>query len=206
MSDSATEFAFEQLEPSAPSDPMAPEHLVSRAAGEAEQIRERARAEGFEKGYAEGREEGMRAVSSAAAALKSAAQELASASEQTAIALERDAVELALALAGKILAGTLEVQPERVLDVVRGALRHIADRRMITVVVDPADMEIVSAAVEELRTEAGGIEQCEVQADRRVAPGGAIVRTSEGEVDACLDTQLEQAREIVASELGASKR
>ena len=30
----------------------------------------------------------------------------------------------------------------------------------------------------------GGIESCDVQAERRVSRGGAVVRTAEGEVDA----------------------
>ena len=49
--------------------------------------------------------------------------------------------------------------------------------------------------------ELGGIEHCEVQAERRVRPGGAIVRTSEGEVDATLETKLARAREVLEHEL-----
>ena len=205
MREAATEYDFEQLESSAPPDPHAPEQLLVTAATEADAIRERAHAEGFERGRQEGVAEGMEAVSSASAAFAAAARELASAGEHAASALEREAVELALALASKILAGTLEVEPERVLDVVRGALRHIAERRTITVIVDPADMEIVKGALDAVCAEAGGIERCEVQADRRVGRGGAIVRTSEGEVDASLDTQLERARQVMAGELGSSR-
>jgi flagellar assembly protein FliH len=122
--------------------------------------------------------------------------------EQMTDALARDAVELALDLAAKVVHGALDVQPQRVIDVVRDALRPIADRRRITVLVDPEDLEIVTGEIESLRAQAGGIELCEVQADRRVGRGGAIVRTSEGEVDACVQAQLQRAREIVAMELG----
>jgi flagellar assembly protein FliH len=40
-----------------------------------------------------------------------------------------------------------------------------------------------------------------VQAERRVARGGAIVRTVEGEVDATLQTKLTRAREALEAEL-----
>ncbi|HEV2786804.1 MAG TPA: FliH/SctL family protein [Solirubrobacteraceae bacterium] len=53
-----------------------------------------------------------------------------------------------------------------------------------------------------LVTELGGIEHCGVEADRRVGRGGAIVRTSEGEIDATLETKLSRAREVVEHELG----
>ncbi len=115
-------------------------------------------------------------------------------------------MELALALAAKILAGELEAQPERVIDVVRGALRRIGDRRQVVVLVDPGDLDVVSAAIDDLRAQVGGIETCDVQADRRVGRGGAIVRTVEGEVDATFTTQLERARELMLAEAPAGGR
>lgn len=201
----ATRFAFQQLQPSAPPDPGAPRRLIERAQAEAEEIRRQASAEGFELGRAEGQETGRAQAISAAQALSSALEQIEQARQEMAESLERDAVELALALASKILAGTLEVQPERVLDVVQGALRHISDRRRIAVLVDPEDLQVVSEAIGSVSAQAGGIELCDVQADRRVGRGGAIVRTAEGEVDACIATQLERAREVVAAEIGAGQ-
>ena len=94
--------------------------------------------------------------------------------EQLVAELEQDAVEMALRLTEQILAGVLSVQPERVLDVARNALRHLTDRRHVTVVVNPEDLELVSECVEQLQSELGGIEHLGVQADRRVARGGAL--------------------------------
>jgi flagellar assembly protein FliH len=121
--------------------------------------------------------------------------------DEVAEAVERDAVELALALSSKIISSALEIEPERVIDVVRGALRRVTDRRRITILVDPADLEVVNAAIGDLSAQAGGIELCEVQSDRRVGRGGVIVRTVEGEVDASVETQLQRAREVALSEL-----
>lgn len=197
-------FSFEQLEPSAPADPFAPQELLARAHAEADAIRERARAEGQREGFVAGRERGEADARSAAQALSRAREELLATREQMVGALEQDAVALSFALAAKILAGALDAQPERVLDVIRGALRHVAERRSITILVDPSDMDVVSSALQSLSAEAGGIELCELHADRRVGRGGAIVRTTEGEVDACVDTQLERAREVIAAELGGT--
>ena len=119
-------------------------------------------------------------------------------------ALERRAVELGLALAQKIIAGTLAVEPERVVDAVQGALRGIVERERITVLVNPDDMEIVSGAIEGVKASLGGIEHCVVEAERRVARGGCIVRTPVGDVDARVETKLERAAEVVAAALGRS--
>lgn len=199
---SATLYAFEHLESSAPPNPTAPEQLIARAQAQADEIREQARAQGFDEGFADGVQQGRDAVQAATLALGQALAQERSQREQLTLALAHDAVELGLELAGKIVHGALEVQPERVIDVVRDALRPIADRRRITILVDPEDLEIVTDQIDALRAQAGGIELCEVQADRRVGRGGAIVRTSEGEVDACVETQLEKAREVIVAELG----
>jgi flagellar assembly protein FliH len=195
--DALAGFSFEQLEASPPPPRDASERLLAKATAEGEQIRERAHAEGYAQGRSEGHHDGLEQSTAAALAMGEALRELHGLREQIADELERDSVELALALAAKILAGALEAQPERVIDVVRGALRRVADRRQIVVLVDPEDLEVVSGAVGELQAQAGGIELCDVQADRRVGRGGAVVRTAEGEIDATVETQLERARDLM---------
>jgi flagellar assembly protein FliH len=198
-------YLLEQLEPSAPPPPGSLERILADATEEADRIRELARGEGYAEGLAQGREDGLAEARSAVHALHEAIAEAHTLRERIVAETERDAVALALALAAKILAGALEVQPERVLDTVRGALRRVADRRRVTVLVDPADLQVVSGAIAELESQVGGIERFEVQADRRVGRGGAIVRTVESEVDATVQTQLERAREIVQAELGGEE-
>jgi flagellar biosynthesis/type III secretory pathway protein FliH len=90
------------------------------------------------------------------------------------------------------------------VDAVEGALRGVVERDRITVLVNPDDMELVAEAIEGVRASLGGIEHCVVEAERRVARGGCIVRTPVGDVDARVETKLERAREVVAAALGRS--
>jgi flagellar biosynthesis/type III secretory pathway protein FliH len=201
----AVEFDFQTLEAPAPPAPVADEaaavmSALARAEQEAAALREQARAEGFAAGQAEA----MAALEPALAALAQAAAGVEAQRAEIAEALERRAVELGLALAGKVLAGALEVEPERVVESVRGALRGIVERERIIVLVNPEDMDIVRGAMDEVRASLGGIEHCEVQAERRVARGGCVVRTPVGDVDARVETKLERAREVVAAALARS--
>ncbi|HZV72940.1 MAG TPA: FliH/SctL family protein [Conexibacter sp.] len=195
-------YAFEPLEQPPPVRLRDLESPLAAAQAEAEAIRASARAEGHADGLAAGLEEGRAQVAGALAALESAFGEVVALREATAETVERDAVELAVQLAEKIVAGTLAAEPERVLDVVRGALRRLAERRRVTILVHPDDLELVRAASGGFAGELGGIEHCEVQSERRIARGGAIVRTDEGQVDASVETQLARARELVEAELG----
>jgi flagellar assembly protein FliH len=196
-------FAFEQLE-AAPQVSLAElESPIAAAQAEAERIRAEARASGHAEGLAAGLEQSRAQVAAALSALAEAAAGVEAARAGAADALERDAVELALALCEKLVGGALAVQPERVTDIVRGALRRLAERRRVVVLVNPEDLEVVRAAAEGFAAELGGIEHCDVQAERRVERGGAVVQTDEGQVDACVETQLARARELVEAELGA---
>jgi flagellar assembly protein FliH len=206
LSDAAVSYAFEQLEPSDPPPRDAAERMLAQAAAEAERIRGRAHEEGLAAGRAEGLERGAQELAAAVAALAAAAAAIESLRGETVEGVERDAIDLALALAGKILEGTLQARPELVVEVVRGALRRIGDRRRITVVVNPRDLETLRGAIESMTAQGSGVELCDLQADERVAAGSAIVRTAEGEVDASVGTQLERAREIAATALETAER
>jgi flagellar assembly protein FliH len=202
LSESAVSFDFEQLEPSAPPPRDAPARLLAKAQDEAEALREQARAEGHAAGVRAGREQGMKAMASATSALGEALAGVEALRADVAGNVDRDAIELALALAGKILAATLQVRPEAVVEVVQGALRRVGGQRRIVIFVNPADLELVREALGDGPSASGGSEPPELQADQRVAVGGAIVRTAEGEVDARIQTQLERAREVALAELG----
>ena len=172
--------------------------VLAAAHAEAAGIRERAHAEG----YAAGLEQARDRTAPAADALAAATRELAELQATAADAAEAAAVELALRIAEQALGAALAVQPERVLDVVRGALRRLMDRRRLLVLVNPEDLDMVRAGMDALVAELGGIEHVEVQAERRVLRGGAIVRTTEGDVDADLSSKLQRAREVLEHELG----
>jgi flagellar assembly protein FliH len=171
--------------------------VVSAAQAEAEQIRAAARAEG----YAAGLDEARGQLGPAAVALAEALREVPAERDRAADRVEGAAVALALAVAEQALQGALAVQPERVLDAVRGALRRLAERERVTVLVHPDDLDLVREAVPDLVGELGGMGHCEVQAERRLARGGAMVRTAEGEVDATVATKLARAAETISEAL-----
>jgi flagellar assembly protein FliH len=206
LSDAPVSYAFEQLEPSEPPPRDAPARMLAQATADAERIRELARAEGYEEGRAAGLEHGGAEISAGASALGEAAQGIHALRAEVAQAVEADAIELALAIAGKILAGAFQAQPELVVEVVQGALRRISDRHQIAVLVNPADVEVVRGAIGELTAQGSGVELCDVQSDERVEIGSAIVRTAAGEVDASVHTQLERAREVADASLQSGER
>jgi flagellar biosynthesis/type III secretory pathway protein FliH len=174
-----------------------PERPAPGSAPTVDAVREQA----FEEGFAAGVAQAQSKLDGPASALAAAADQLQALRTDAAASVEADAVDLALRIAEQAVSAAIAVDPELVVEAVRGALRRLVERDRVLILVNPDDLELVRDHVARLVGELGGIEHCEVQAERRVRPGGAIVRTSEGEVDATLETKLARAREVLEHEL-----
>ena len=189
-------FAFDQLPP-APRTGMS----IMPSAEEVNRAVEGAHAQGFAEGREAGIAEGRAQIAHAEEALRAAASAIVAERDSVAERVEHAAVSLALRIAEQALHAAVAADPELVLNAVRGALRLVAERERVQVLVNPEDLEAVRAGIGPLAAELGGIDHWDVQAERRVARGGAVVRTAEGEVDASIEAKLDRAREVLDDEL-----
>jgi flagellar assembly protein FliH len=158
-------------------------------------------AEARAEGYAEGAADARGTIEPAVAALHGVAAELAGLRERIAEQTERAAVDLAMKIAEQVVRSAIDADRERIVDVVRGGLRRLVERERVIVLVNPEDLDTVREHMTLVVAELGGVEHYEVQADRRVSRGGAVVRTAEGEVDATIESKLERVREVLDGEL-----
>lgn len=187
-------FAFPALEGHLEeASPLAREQALAAAQARAETAAAEALAQAREEGFAAGLADAEEHLAPLRTALAEAVRELERQVEQAAAETERQAVELAIAIAEKILHVALDADPALVVSVVTGALRRVASRESIVLDVNPADVEIVRAAADQIQSELGNVPHLEVAGERRVGRGGCVVRTIEGEIDARLDQQLERA-------------
>src|SRR3954447_728742 len=132
MSSSPSGFDFGQLKPVAPPEPALSMEgaarqargLVAAAETEASRIRE----EAFAQGFAAGRDQLLAELSPSVDALNAAVDGVRALEGDVAERLEPQAVELAVQVAERVVAGAIEVEPARIVDVVRGALRTLVER------------------------------------------------------------------------------
>ena len=207
----AVDVDFGQLTPVAAPEPapsleqaaLKARRLVAAAEAEADRIRGEARAAGRAEGFAAGRAEALAELAPSVSAGMEAHAAVRALEMDYAERVEREAVELALQVAERVVAGTVAVSPERLVDVVRGALRTIIERERVTLLVHPDDLDLMRSAIADVTGSLGGMEHLEVQEERRVGRGGALVRTRVGEVDARLETKLERVRTVVEQELSS---
>src|ERR1700761_1444165 len=132
MSDpKVTTYSFTQLESTARDS--GPKDVLAAAWAEAEQVKAQARADGEAAGRAEGLAQARAQAAPLLAALADAIQSMEAVRAELAETLTRQAADVALALGEQVVAAALELQPERVVDIARGALRRLADRHQVTI-------------------------------------------------------------------------
>jgi flagellar assembly protein FliH len=203
-----SEFVFEQLEPvgdflsvnSTPTDRAA--EIVAEAQARADEIEASARREGFEAGLAEGVARAEAEARQSLDAIAAAGEVVAAAREAAAAAVEQHAAELALLVAERIVTTAIEVNPELVCEIVASALRRVVGVERLSLDVNPDDVDRVRTWLENGND--ARFATLEVRPERRVAPGGCVVRTAEVEIDARISEQIERAGELVRDALGTA--
>lgn len=106
--------------------------------------------------------------------------------------IEPELVRLSIAIAEKIIQRELDTQPDTVLHLLRTALKRIRDREQLRISVNPRDFDQVKQAREDLLSAVDGLRKLEIIEDRRVGPGGSLIESPSGTLDARINTQLDQ--------------
>lgn len=110
---------------------------------------------------------------------------------------EEEVVELSVAIAKRVLHRELTLDPETVRGLVKVAFERIGSRELNRVRVHPAHGELVRSLV----VQACPDRTVEVVADSAMGPGDIVFETERGDLDASVDSQLEEIRRGLADRL-----
>jgi flagellar assembly protein FliH len=100
---------------------------------------------------------------------------------------EGDVVQLALAIARRVLRREMTLDPDALQGLAIAALEKLQGQNISRVTVHPSQAGLLTACLQK----AGGA-RVEVVADASYAPGSVVFETEHGNLDASIDTQLEE--------------
>lgn len=101
---------------------------------------------------------------------------------------ERQVVELALAVARRILRREVNIDPEAVGGLVRSALDKLSLREVVSVRCHPSFAAFIQVGLERL----GAPVAIRVESDPGLEAGGVVIETAHGSLDASVNVQLEE--------------
>ncbi len=173
---------------------------------------EEARREGFERGMAEGREAGrdqarQEALSAfetsgraVVTSFQTAAEEFEKAKTQLAIDAERHVLELAVSIASKLTLAIGRQRSEATVENFRRALALVDARTNVTVRVHPDVLAALEMYAENVVRPANPLRHVSLMADESLAPGGCRLSSERTEVDASLETQIDEMVRLLLGE------
>lgn len=161
------------------------------------EIFEAARAEGFEQGRLEAerqvREQYEGMIREARAVLEQAHET----ARRIVAESEPFLLELACAIAGKIVGRRLDEKPDWIKDLVREALKRSAGKDTITLCVAPSQFSYIQSVRDDLASVIDAQAELVIVPDHSVRDHGCVVKTAFGTVDARVDTQLSEIRQAL---------
>jgi flagellar assembly protein FliH len=115
--------------------------------------------------------------------------------------VEADLVQLALAVARKIVDREVSLGPEAVTRIIRQALSRVEHAGRIVIKLNPTDLELLADIKPRLLSGLPEGGRAAFEADEGIARGGCLIETDVGEVDARIERQFQVVEETFRAEL-----
>ena len=172
---------------------------------QAETIKEEAYETGFKQGVEEGISKGIEeinqdmkfqieeAVEKAQRIVKIAEQQ----TKENILKAEQQIIEIAVAIAEKVIPQQFNDMPQLVLPLVKSALEKVRDQENLNIRVSPEDYELVLLAKYEFQMMIGKENAIVITADKTIENGGCVIETDSGTVDARVSTQIDVLKKAV---------
>jgi len=153
-------------------------------------------AEGIKNGQIEGRAEALDetriAMQSLMQAWSDSLETLNAMRQSLLLDAKLDILKLALEIGERVVYRIIEVDPSIVEDQMVESLRLLAKRTEVTISVSPADFDTAQNLVPDIITQIDACDGISVLSEPGLTPGGCIIQTGGGEIDATIETQLDR--------------
>mgnify|MGYP002622142824 CR=1 FL=1 len=165
-------------------------NLISRAREEAKAIRENALKEGYQEGINSARSD-IDEVRNAIGTFFSAKQEVYN-------EIAPDILEISLDIAKKIIKKEMKEDPQILIDNIKEILKSLSkEETKIILKVNPLQADILKQDIPEAVSSAGLEAKVIIMPDENTMEGGCLVTTTNGVIDATIETQLSIISEVL---------
>jgi flagellar assembly protein FliH len=158
-------------------------NLISRAREEANNIKEAAAKEGYEEGLSQAKED-IEEVKNAIVSFVGAKQEVFD-------YIAPNIMEISIDIAKKIIKKELEQDPMIILNNISEVLKSLSkEEKKITIKVNPIQVSLLKTEIPEITSTIGLDAKIMIIPDETIMEGGCMLTTTNGVIDATIETQL----------------
>ncbi len=167
------------------------------AAVMAEQVREQARQEGYLQGLEEGKAAARQEEEEHVRLARNVLAEAYTTKESIINQAEPFLVELSTEVAKKIIGDELSTSPEKIVEMIRKIVRRSRVHGQITICVNHRYYQFVEEHRSQFLALLDGQAELAIYPDYTVHDEGCVIRTPFGSVDARIDTQLSEIKQVL---------
>lgn len=158
-------------------------NLISRAREEAQAIKESAQKEGYEEGLNQARAD--------IDEVRNSLTEFLGAKQAVFDYIAPNIMEISIDIAKKIIKQEIQENPSLILENISDILRGLSkEENKITLRVNPVQVSLVKTEIPEVLNSVGLDARVMVVPDESIMEGGCMVTTTNGVIDATIETQL----------------
>ncbi len=118
--------------------------------------------------------------------------ELSTARQRCQADWEQELIGMSIAIAQRVIGQVRDSEPERVIDVAREAVSLAVGKTSVEVRMAPVDLESLGDRVRTAVEQSAHGMSCRLVGDESISPGGCIVVTENGQIDARIETMLDR--------------
>jgi flagellar assembly protein FliH len=164
--------------------------LEAKIRQECQEAYNRGVTDGVQKGMAQQRAEARRMID----AVTDLMRELTQLRQTIMDKSEREILDLAFAIAAKVIHQEVKRDDAIVASVLREAVKSVTDRDGMKVRLNPQDYRYIALIKEDFLREMDGVKNIVFEEDPAIKRGGVVVETIFGEVDARLEQQFHEIK------------
>ena len=172
------------------------ENIIEEARQKAKKIKEDAHgqglAEGTEAGREEGRKEALDRLAPLSDTLKYLIEQVEQVQEAVLIKQEQEILHLCTQMAQTIIHTEVRQNKEVILANLRQGLKSVGHHRVVAIKLNPRDLEIIQNLSEKISQSILNLKGVALESDPMLCPGGCLIQTDLGYVDAKIETQIQE--------------
>jgi flagellum-specific ATP synthase len=177
----------------------------NEAAGEENDLLSSIESQAYQAGYAEAKEQTLidekKRQQPIEALLSESRRVLKDHMLNVAHRVENDVIQGAVAMARAILRHEINERPDNSMRIMRKALQMARGQACIKIKANPVDGETARNLLHEEIQDTDAVDKVEVVADKSIDPGGCLIETDFGNIDARIEQQLNSAASQLKSQI-----
>lgn len=164
------------------------------------QVKDEAYKSGYKKGFNEGVDKQKKEAYKLVQAVTELVKEIGSYKKGIMEKAEGEMIDLAFGIAEKIVHQEITTNRDIVQSVMKDAIKNIVDKDGLKIRLNPDDFNYMMEIKNDFLQSIDGIKNVVFEEDAGIRPGGVIVESLFGEVDARIDRQFKEIRHRLAGD------